>query len=79
MVPQPLFEDFRLRKTAVGPAVPDGVAVALHHKDAASAGNKSHFADFLTEGLQELLRHPGGAQHPAALRAVFDGDPRFWG
>ena len=45
--------------------------------DAARARAKCHLGQLLLEGGQQFLRHPGSAQHPAALVTVADGDPVF--
>src|SRR3569623_45722 len=54
-------------------------------EDAAGAGDERHLAHLEREGRQHLLRHPGGAQQPVALRAIGDGKfglvahgPHYW-
>src|SRR5262249_52176967 len=57
-------------------ARPHRIAVDAYLEHAALARPQRHLADLLFEGGQQLLRHPGGAQQPAALRAVLDLDAR---
>ena len=55
---------------------PDIELVALADPDAARAGNECYAAEFVLEGHQQFLRHPGRAEQPAALAAIFDLDLR---
>ena len=48
------------------------MAVDADFENAAGAWLQGEFADFLLEGCEEFLRHPGGAEEPAALSAVLD-------
>ncbi len=73
-----LFQFFRLRKAALRFAVPDEYAVYLHLKDASGSGYQRDLAEFLTEGAEEFLGVPPGAQKPAALRAEVDLDAGAW-
>ena len=73
-----LFQQFDLRKAAVGLAIPDG---CFAHPDTEPAGDivigpQCHFSQALSEGLQQFLSVPGRAQQPAALGAVVDFDAR---
>src|ERR1051325_2583098 len=55
-------------------ARPHRLAADANDEHAAGAGNERDAAHLLLEGRKNLLGHPGGAQQPAALPAVFDGD-----
>ena len=55
-------------------ARPNPFAVGVNLEDSARSRLQGEFGDFAVEGGQQLLRHPGGAQQPAALRAVNDSD-----
>ena len=61
-----------LGKAAFVLARPDYAIAAPDDEHAAGAGYQGDAAEFILEGGEQLLRHPGGAQKPAALPAVFD-------
>src|SRR5712691_10388279 len=69
-----LLQGAGVGKTAVDLAIPDDVPVIADLEDAARARHQCHLAKLATEGGQEFLRHPGGAQEPLALRAIADDD-----
>ena len=58
-------------------ARPDQFAVDAHFEDAALAGYEGHAAEFVDEGGEQFLRHPGATQEEAALAAIFDFDAGF--
>ena len=66
-----------IRETTVALAVPDQLIVAGDGEDAAGAGHQHDLAELGAEGGKQFLRHPAGAQHPVALRAVGDADDGF--
>ena len=78
-ITQQLFDFFRFWKAVLLFARKQCLAVYADFKDAACAWNQRDFAQFLLEGGEEFLRQPGGAQQPAALRAVFDFNAGFGG
>ena len=75
-VPDQLSSFFDLWEATFIRAGPDHIMVNANLEYAASARYQCEFATLGREGSQELLRHPGRAQQPAALGAVFDFDPR---
>ncbi|ETH15671.1 transposase, IS481 family [Bordetella pertussis STO1-SEAT-0007] len=74
MVAHPLLEHLGLGKAAVDLAVPQRRAVVVDAEHPAGAGHQGHLAQVGAEGRKQLLRHPGRAQQPLALRAILDGD-----
>ena len=69
-----LLERLDVGEAAVAHAIPERLAVAGDVEHAAGAGDQRHLGQILGEGGEQLLRQPGGAQEPAALAAVGDGD-----
>ena len=68
------FEDFDFGEAAVVGAGPDALVVGPDFKDAAVARLEGEFVEFLLEGGEQFLGHPGGAQKPFAARAIANGD-----
>src|SRR5262249_30167381 len=71
-VAHPLLQLLDVGEPPLRLARPHRIAVDAYLEDAAGARPQRHLADLLFEGGQQLLRHPGGAQQPSALSAVFD-------
>src|SRR5574339_819836 len=71
-----LLELLRLGEAPRARAREDQLAVEAHVEHAAAAGHERHLAELRLERRQQLLREPGRAQQPAALRAVLDLDAR---
>ena len=70
-----LLDLFDLGKAPVLLARPDDVAVEPHLEDASCCvGREDDRPELLRERRQQLLRHPAGAQAPAAQAAVCDLD-----
>lgn len=69
-----LLEFLHLGKSSFTGAGPHDHAADAHFENSACAGLQSDFADFRGERCEQFLRHPRGAQQPAALRAVFNLD-----
>lgn len=78
-VADPLFQLPRSGKTAVALALPDQIAIDADLEIAAGGGDQRHFAEAVGKSMQQLLRHPAGAQQPVALGAVEDRDAGFFG
>src|SRR5262245_63694429 len=74
-VAQPALEFGDFRKAAFFRARPEDLALDTDDVDAAGARHERCSAELIFECLEQLLRHPGGAQHPAALPAILDLDP----
>jgi hypothetical protein len=74
MVSHQLFQLRDLRKSSLGFARPNQRVVCANLKDAAGPRLQRKLGDFLIEGRQQFLRHPGGSQQPTALGAVQDFD-----
>lgn len=68
------FEDFDFGEAAVINAGPDALVVGPDFEDTAVAGFEGEFVEFLFEGREQFLGHPGGAQEPFATRAIANGD-----
>ena len=75
-IAQQLFEFLALRKTPPLLAAEDQLVSDAHSKLPTCAGYQREFTDRVSEGEQQLLRHPGRTQDEAALVAVADGDSR---
>ena len=60
-------------------ARPDELALRANVEDASRPRDEREFANVVLERGEQLLRHPGGAEKPAALRTVFDFYPRTFG
>lgn len=71
-----LLELLELGKAAFRLPRPDRLAAEAHFEDPAGSGNQGDAGEFLIESGQQFLRHPAGAQKPAALRAILDLDSR---
>src|SRR5262249_20589165 len=71
-----LFQLLHVGKAPGGGAGPDFEAIDTGGEDAARAWDQRHFTQFVGEGGEEFLRHPCGAQQPAALGAVLDLEAR---
>ena len=67
-----LLQLLDIRETAFFLAAPDKVSVDADIKGASRRRRQGHTAEFPFKGRQKLLSIPGGAQQPAALRAVPD-------
>lgn len=74
-----LFQLLRPGKAAVALALPDEIAIDADLEIAAGGGDQRHFTEAVGKGMQQLLRHPAGAQQPVALGAVEDRDTGFLG
>jgi hypothetical protein len=74
-VPDPLFEFGDFGKTSFRFPGPDQCIVGDHLEYTTGTRTKRQLGDFLIEGHQQLLGHPGRAGQPAALRAKMDYDP----
>jgi hypothetical protein len=61
-----------IRKSASLFAGPDQYALQTDVKNASCTRDKSDTAQFLFKRCQQLLRHPGGTEQPAALGAIFN-------
>ncbi len=66
----------RFRKAPGVLARPHEFVADAHLEDAAAARRERHAGEFRLEGGEQFLRQPRGAQQPAALGAVGDGDGR---
>ncbi len=77
LVTYALLEHLGLRETAIGLALPDLHTVAGDVEDSAGAGHQGDFTQIVTEGAEQLLGQPGGAQQPLALGAIGDDNFRF--
>lgn len=66
-----LLNLFHFRKTALAGPRPDDRLIHANLEHAAGPRNQSNFSNFGLKRRQQFLRHPGGAQQPPALRAVF--------
>src|SRR5882724_790795 len=71
-----LLELLDVGEAAAVVAGPEHGGADAHLEDAAGAGDERDLADLRLERRQQLLRHPGRPQQPAALRAVLDLDAR---
>ena len=71
-----LLQLFDLGKSAPLTSAPDDRVVHSHIEDASSSRLERGAGDLALERGEQLLSHPGGAQQPAALAAVFDFHPR---
>jgi len=71
-----LFQFGDFRKAALVLARPDELIAGTDVESAACAGDQGYAAKLILEGGEQFLRHPGGAQQPPALPAIFDLDPR---
>lgn len=69
-----LLEFLDIGEAAGGGARPEHRLAGADFEDAAGAGDERKLADVAGECCEKLLGHPGGAEHPAALGAVFDFD-----
>ncbi len=78
-VADPLLQLLRPGKAAVALALPDEIAVDADLEIAAGAGDQRYFAEAVGKSIQQLLRHPAGAQQPVALGTVEDRDTGFFG
>src|SRR5690606_8156776 len=71
-----LLQFLDVGESTLGLPRPEGFAAGAHFEDAAGAGLEGDLAQLLLKGGQELLSHPGGAQEPAALGAIFNFNAR---
>ena len=71
-----LLENLGLGESAIDRPVPDGLAVAGDDEGSACSRDQGQGADFFGKRRQDFLCHPGGAEQPAALAAVGNGDMR---
>src|SRR5207245_3201862 len=71
-----LLELLDVRKASALPARPERLVIDAHLEDATRARDERHLSELRLERRQQLLRHPGRPQQPAALRAVLDLDAR---
>src|SRR5437773_11941383 len=67
-----LFQLLELGEPPLRLARPDRLVREAHVEDTPRPGAQRHGTDLPFESRQALLRRPGGAQEPAALRAIYD-------
>ncbi len=78
---QPLLEDLRFGEAAIAFAFPDEGAVNQNGKMSRLGTDQADFADSVTIGGEDFLRHPTGPQPPAAggAKVNFDNGGRRGG
>ena len=72
-----LLEHLDFRKTALLFTRPEELPTNTYFENAAGSGDQGDFADFIGECGEKFLDHPGRAQQPAALGAIFNLDTRL--
>ena len=75
-IPDYLLESLYLGKPSFLGSGPDDIIADTNLENTPSTGNQRKLADIGRESRQKFLSHPGGAQQPAALRAVLDFNSR---
>jgi hypothetical protein len=55
---------------------PNHAVIEADVEDPTRPRHKRYLAELCLESREQLLSEPGGAKEPAALRAVFDFEPR---
>ena len=69
------FERLGVRKTAIGLAFPNRLAVVSDFEDAAGSRRERHLAELGPERRKPFLREPRRTEKPTTLRTVANGDP----
>src|ERR1700733_3571967 len=75
VVAQATFERPGVRKTTIGLAFQNCLAVTSDFEDPTGSRRKRHLAEIGSERRKQLLREPGRTEKPATLRTIANGNP----